>query len=287
MERDVEYRDKTAVVTGAGSGIGQALVLELAARGANVAASDVDAAGLAETEAMAASLGATVVGYELDVADRSAVLSHADDVMSRFGSTDLIFNNAGVAVGASVLDTTWEDLDWLLSINLGGVINGTKAFLPHLIESGGHVVNISSVFGLVGIPFQSAYCTAKFGVRGFTESLREEMLIAGHPVTVHCVHPGGIRTNIARNGRFRASGGEIVPSPGGEFERMARTSPDKAAATILRGVERDKPRILVGPDAYVFAAVPRVIGARYQNLIGRFGRRRDLGIGTAQGVDHG
>jgi NAD(P)-dependent dehydrogenase (short-subunit alcohol dehydrogenase family) len=279
----VKYGDMTAVVTGAGSGIGRALALELAARGATVAASDVDADALEETVSMGGSNPGSVFGYELDVADRSAVLEHAKEVIGRFGSAEMVFNNAGVAVGASLVDMAWEDLDWLLGINLGGVINGTKAFLPHLIEGGGHLVNISSVFGLVGIPFQTAYCTAKFGVRGFTESLREEMLIADHPVTVHCVHPGGIRTNIVRSGRFRSSGGVAAAAPGDEFDRTARTTPAKAATTILAGVERNKPRILVGPDAYVFAAVPRLIGARYQNIVGRIGRRRGASIGADPG----
>ncbi|MCH7787946.1 MAG: SDR family NAD(P)-dependent oxidoreductase [Acidobacteria bacterium] len=279
----MDYRDKTAVVTGAGSGIGRALTLELAGRGANVAASDVDAVGLAKTALLARSCAGAVFDYQLDVADRAAVLAHAEEISERFGSADLVINNAGVAVGASVVDMSWDDLDWLLNINLGGVINGTKAFLPQLIEHGGHLVNISSVFGLVGVPFQSAYCTAKFGVRGFTETLREEMLIADHPVTVHCVHPGGIRTNIARRGRFRAAGGERVASPGDEFDRVARTTPEKAATTILAGVERNKPRILVGRDAYLFAAVPRVIGARYQNLVGKIGRRRGAAITEGSG----
>ncbi len=275
----MDYRDTTAVVTGAGSGIGRALAIELARRGANIAASDIDVEGLGRTASLSSGLTGTIEPYELDVADREAVIAHVDHVTDRFGSVEMVFNNAGVAVGASVLDMSWDDLDWLLGINLMGVINGSKAFLPQLVASGrGRLVNISSIFGLVGVPSQSAYCTAKFGVRGFTETLRQEMLIEGHPVSVHCVHPGGIRTNIVRNGRMSALGAESGPGgaddPVERFERSARHSPERAAEVILRGVERDKPRILIGREAYFVAGVPRVLGGRYQNVIARLARRR-------------
>jgi NAD(P)-dependent dehydrogenase (short-subunit alcohol dehydrogenase family) len=157
-----------------------------------------------------------------------------------------------------------------------GVINGTKAFLPHLIASGdGHLVNLSSVFGLIAPAFNGAYSTAKFGVRGFTEALRQEMLIGGHPVQVHSVHPGGIRTNIARNARVKPSAEAATRGhhPADDFERIARTTPDRAAATILGGVDAGKARILVGPDAYLIAAIPRLLGGRYIDLFGRVGRR--------------
>jgi NAD(P)-dependent dehydrogenase (short-subunit alcohol dehydrogenase family) len=269
----MEYAGKTAVVTGAASGIGRALALELVRRGAQVAVSDIDEAELARTVELAGRQGGDQVrSYALDVADRAAFLAHAEDVARDFGQVNLVVNNAGVAVAATALEMTFDDLDWLLGINLLGVITGSKAFLPHLIASGdGHLVNLSSVFGLVGVPTQSAYCTAKFGVRGFTESLRQEMIIAGHPVTVHCVHPGGVRTNIVRNGRMHTATAD--EDPAGRFERLARTTPEKAAATILRGVDKNAARILVGLDAYVFAAVPRLLGATYEGLAGRLGRR--------------
>jgi NAD(P)-dependent dehydrogenase (short-subunit alcohol dehydrogenase family) len=186
----------------------------------------------------------------------------------------MVINNAGVAVAATVEEMTFEDLDWLLGINLLGVINGSKAFLPHLIRSGdGHLVNLSSVFGLIAPATQSAYyCAAKFAVRGFTESLRQEMLISGLPVSVHCAHPGGIRTNIARNARVAPSIGS-GSSFADDFGRVARTTPERAARVILHGVEAGRPRILIGPDAYLIAATERVIGARYQNLLARLGRR--------------
>jgi short-subunit dehydrogenase len=171
-----------------------------------------------------------------------------------------------------------------MGINFWGVINGSKAFLPHLIASGdGHLVNISSVFGFVGVPSQSAYNAAKFGVRGFTEALRQEMLIARHPVGVHCVHPGGIRTNIARDARSSEPVSDAErEKQAADFARAARTTPEQAAATILRGVDRNKPRILIGPDAYVFDAVPRILGAGYQRIsaaaIRRLGPRLGMNV---------
>src|SRR5579875_2770122 len=276
MAQQINYQGRTAVITGAGSGIGRALSISLARRGANLAISDINSSGLEETVRLCAGSGGKIEPYRLDVADRAAVTAHADEVASTFGAVHLMINNAGVAVAGTIEETTFDDFDWLLGINLMGVINGSKAFLPHLIESGdGHLVNLSSVFGLIAPAFNGAYCTAKFGVRGFTEALRQEMLIAGHPVTVHSVHPGGIRTNIARNARMKPSIQTAAPGedPVRDFDRIARTSPDRAAATILAGVDANKTRILVGPDAYLIAAIPRLLGARYVDLFGRVARR--------------
>jgi NAD(P)-dependent dehydrogenase (short-subunit alcohol dehydrogenase family) len=261
------FADKVVAITGAGSGIGRALALELARRGAHVAVSDVNAANAEETAKLA---GEHARAYPLDVADRAAVLAHADDVVRDFGGVNVVVNNAGVALGATVEEMAFEDYDWLMGVNLGGVVNGTKAFLPHLIASGeGHVVNISSVFGFVGVPTQSAYNAAKFAVRGFTEALREEMLLARHPVAVSCVHPGGIKTNIVRNARS-ISDDQDKAAKG--FERIARTTPEKAALTILRGIERKSARILIGPDAYVIDAIPRVLGSAYQRPLAALAR---------------
>lgn len=275
------YAGATAVVTGAASGIGRALAVELASRGANLALSDVNDSGLAETVSKcehAASGSGKARSYHLDVSDRRAFLAHAGEVVSDFGRVDMVFNNAGVAVTATVEELRWEDFDWLMGINFWGVVHGSKAFLPHLIESGdGYLVNISSVFGFIGVPSQSAYNAAKFAVRGFTEALRGEMVMDRKPVTVCCVHPGGIRTNIARNGRVAPLKEAEKEKIASDFDRIARTSPEKAALTILRGMERKKPRILIGPDAYAIRGMERLLGARYENLVARAARRSPLG----------
>lgn len=260
-----QFAGKVAVITGAGSGIGKALAVELAARGARLALSDLDAARVAETVGLCEILGAETHPYEVDVADRAAVESHADEVRKRFGGVNIVVNNAGVALAAKVVEMNWDDLDWLMAINFWGVAHGTKAFLPHVIESGdGHIVNISSVFGLIGVPTQSAYNAAKFAVRGFTEALRQEMLMDNYPVAVSCVHPGGVRTNIAREARAAPAWNRERAAD--DFDRIARTTPEKAAQVIIRGIERNKPRILVGPDAYVIDTLPRLFGPRYQRI---------------------
>ncbi len=276
----MQYQGKIAVVTGAGSGIGRALAVELASRGARLAVSDVNDTALGETVAMCEKTGAEAHGYHLDVADRAAVLAHADAVTSELGEANLVVNNAGVALMANVEEMSWEDLDWLMGINFWGVVHGTKAFLPHLIASGdGHLVNISSVFGFVGVPSQSAYNAAKFAVRGFTEALRQEMLIAGHAVAVSCVHPGGIKTNIARDARAAR---DLIPQEerSQRFEKAARTTPEKAAQVILRGVDRKSPRILIGADARVFDATARLSGARYQRVVATVVRRAGKRLGV-------
>jgi NAD(P)-dependent dehydrogenase (short-subunit alcohol dehydrogenase family) len=259
------FTDRVAVITGAGSGIGRALALELADLGARLALSDVDEVAVADTAARCEKAGAQARSYRLDVADRAAVTAHADAVAAEFGQVNLVVNNAGVALVATVEEMSYDDLEWIVGVNFWGVVHGTKAFLPHLIASGdGHLVNVSSVFGFVGVPTQAAYNATKFAVRGFTEALRQEMLIDKRPVVVSCVHPGGIRTNIARDARDAT--GTDPHQRAVDFAKIARTSPEDAAKIIIRGIRRNKPRILVGPDAYVFDAVPRLLGARYQRL---------------------
>ncbi len=271
-----DFDGKVVAITGAGSGIGRALALDLADRGARLALSDVDEAAVEETGEDCARLGARARAYQLDVADRDAVFTHADEVAADFGRVNVVVNNAGVALTASVAEMSWADFEWIVGINFWGVAHGTKAFLPHLIASDdGHLVNLSSVFGLVGIPTQSAYNATKFAVRGFTEAMRQEMLLARHPVAVSCVHPGGIRTAIARNAR--AHGDRSASELAGAFDRIARTSPEQAARTIVRGVQRNKARILIGADARGFDALPRVLGARYQGLVASAARRFGLG----------
>ncbi len=257
--------DKVAVITGAGSGIGRALALNLAQRGTALALSDVKSEAVEETAALCKEIGAQAIPYVLDVADRDAVYVHAEDVRGAFGQVNLVINNAGVALTANVEDMSWEDFEWVMNIDFWGVAHGTKAFLPHLIDSGeGHIVNVSSVFGLVGAPTQSAYNAAKFAVRGFSEALRQEMKIAGHPVGVSCVHPGGIRTNISRDARGISAADHDKFNA--TFERYSRTTPEQAATAILRGVQRNSAKILIGPDAYAYDMAPRLLGGQYQDL---------------------
>jgi NADP-dependent 3-hydroxy acid dehydrogenase YdfG len=262
------FAGKVAVVTGAGSGIGQALAVELARSGAKLAISDVDTEGLAQTEERLKAIGTPVKTDRLDVTEREAFLAYADAVNEHFGKVNQIYNNAGVAFTGDIEVSQFEDIERVMDVDFWGVVNGTKAFLPHLIASGdGHVINISSVFGLFAVPGQAAYCSAKFAVRGFTEALRQEMVLAGHPVGVTTVHPGGVKTAIARNATA-AEGldhGELANL----FEkRLARTSPQQAARTILDAVRKNKARVLVGLDAEVLDALVRLTGSRYQQLFG-------------------
>ncbi len=261
------FKDKVAVVTGAGSGIGQALALALARQGAELAISDIHEHNVAETAAQCAALGAKVQHFRLDVGKREAIYAHADEVAKNFGRVNLVINNAGVAVNATVRELSDADFEWLMDINFWGVIHGTRAFLPHLTASGdGHVVNISSIFGMIGVPKQSAYNAAKFAVRGFTEALRQEMMIERAPVGVSCVHPGGVRTNIAKAARKGAS--DANRDLGVLFEKLAKTTPAKAADIILAGVKRNEARIFVGADAKLLDFMQRVLGSAYQKIIG-------------------
>lgn len=273
------YAGKVAAITGAGSGIGRALAVELARRGAALALSDIDEEGLAETVARCESRGATVTSQRLDVADRAAVEAWADTVVEDHGTVNLVFNNAGVALGATVEGESYEDFEWLMSINFWGVVYGTKAFLPHLKDAGdGHIVNISSVFGLVSIPSQSAYNAAKFGVRGFTDALRMELEIADCGVSSTTVHPGGIKTNIARNARLGDGLDAVGQDPEAarrDFERLFITSPEAAATRIVRAVQLNKRRALVGPDAVALDLLARLPPGLSQRLIAAgAGRRR-------------
>jgi NAD(P)-dependent dehydrogenase (short-subunit alcohol dehydrogenase family) len=274
-----ELQGKVVAVTGAASGIGRALAVELAGRGSQLAISDIDEDGLAETARRAGAKGATVTSQRLDVADRSAMFAWAEQVVADHGRANVIVNNAGVALGAPVADMALEDFEWLMGINFWGVVHGTQAFLPHLVAAGeGHIVNVSSVFGLVGIPTQSAYNAAKFGVRGFTEALRMELDLAANGVSASSVHPGGIKTNIARNARISAGSGMRVEDLEEGRRRMEKafiTSPEKAAKVIVRGIERNQRRVLIGPDAHVFNLLGRLPASVAQRLIG-LGAKRQL-----------
>ncbi len=265
------FSGNVCVVTGAGSGIGRALALELALRGARLALSDIDAAALSQTVAMVSANAAEVTGEQLDVADRAAVFAHAEAVRERFGAVDTVFNNAGVALAGDVAQLRIEDFQWLMDINFWGVVHGSQAFLPALVDSGrGRLVNISSVFGLIAVPGQGAYNAAKFAVRGFTEGLRQEQLMAGSGVCVSCVLPGGVRTNIARSARTYT--GESAQQRDAAFTKLARTSATRAAQIIVRGAMRGDARILVGVDARIIDAVTRVLGPGYQQLVYRLAK---------------
>lgn len=270
------FEHKVAAITGAASGIGRALALELASRGAHLALCDLDEEGLAETARMLqVHRGCTVTTEVLDVSDRDAVEAWAGSVAAHHGRVNLVFNNAGVAHVGTVMDTPIEDLQWLMGINFWGVVYGTKAFLPHLMETGdGHVVNISSIFGIIGIPNQSAYNAAKFAVRGYTEALRLELDALARGVSATSVHPGGIATNIARSSRLTEHFAARKLALDTSFDKLARTSPQRAATVILSAVRRDARRVLVGPDAYAIDALQRFAPAAYQMLVGRFASRR-------------
>ncbi|MCK0173133.1 SDR family oxidoreductase [Mycolicibacterium sp. F2034L] len=263
------FAGKVAVVTGAGSGIGQALAVELARSGASVAISDVDTDGLAETEQRLKAIGASVKADRIDVTEREAFLLYADEVRNHFGKVNQIYNNAGIAFTGDIEVTQFKDIERVMDVDFWGVVNGTKAFLPHLIESGdGHVINVSSVFGLFSVPGQAAYNAAKFAVRGFTEALNQEMAAAGRPVKVTTVHPGGIKTAIARNATA-AEGLEPEQLAKLFDKKLAKTSPETAAKVILDGVRKNKSRVLIGNDAKALDAVIRIVGPHYQRLFTR------------------
>ena len=262
------FRDTVAVITGAGSGIGRELALGLAGEGCRLALSDLDTDGLEETARLARERGKDVLTVVFDVADRERMYAFANEVIGRFGRVDILVNNAGVSVVDTVADLTWPDLEWIVNINLWGVIYGVKAFLPHLLKSPrGHIVNMSSMFGLVGIPSQSAYCLTKFAVRGFSESLRQEL--RDTKLSVTCVHPGVVRTNILRNSRFHKTvmGNTDHDLANKQFDRASWISPAKAAAVILKAVKKKKKRVLVGPDAFGADFLARLLPAAYDGLL--------------------
>ena len=266
-----DFQNKVAVITGAGSGIGRALARDLAAAGARLALSDVNQVGLQET-ADSLGLGSDrLITEAFDVADRDAFYAFAERVTGHFGAAHLVFNNAGVALGATVEDMSYEDFEWLMGINFWGVVHGTKAFLPHLKAAGdGHIVNVSSVFGLIGVPTQSAYNASKFAVRGFTEALRQELEMEGGRVSCTSVHPGGIKTNIARNARMGAGVEKItgdVDKARRDFEKMFRTTPEEASQTILEGVKGNKRRVLIGSDARAIDSMQRLMPTAYQRIM--------------------
>ena len=257
---------KLAVITGAASGIGRALAVQLAERGADLALADIDADGLEETAASVTGVECTT--HVVDVADRPAMEAFASQVVAQHGRVDLLINNAGVTLVSTAEGCAYEDFEWIMNVNFWGVVHGTKSFLPHLRKAReAHIVNVSSLFGLMSMPLQSTYNATKFAVRGFTEALKMEL--AGSGIGVSSVHPGGVSTAIAENARIGAD----VPFVTREklvknFERKAITSPEQAAAIIIRGIERERRRVLVGRDARWLDRVVRLLPGRYERLLG-------------------
>lgn len=264
---------KIAVITGAGSGIGRALALQLNREGCELFLSDINTDALNETIAMLPRKDVPVDGQLLDVASKEGMHAWAERIGNSKGHVDIVINNAGVALMAMVEDSNYTDLEWLMGINFWGVVYGTQAFLPLLRNSTqGHLVNLSSVFGLIGVPTQSAYNAAKFAVRGYTEALRQEM--AGTNVHVCCVHPGGIKTNIARLAR----GGDSALTPeerGREFEKLAKTTPEVAAQKIISAIEKRKKRLLIGLDAVVISLISRLFPVNYTRFMLALGNPRN------------
>lgn len=261
-----------AVVTGAGSGIGRALALELSLRGVRgLALADVNERGLAHTEVLASRQGVRVTTHLVDVSNAERVAQFAREVRSEHGGASFLVNNAGVALGGTFEEYSLNDIEWLMGINFWGVVYGCHAFLPMLRQQpSAHVVNVSSIFGILAPPTQTAYSASKFAVRGFSEALRHEL--SGSNVHLSVVHPGGIKTNIARSARV-ASHSKVSPDEALKqavnFERSFITSPQGAALTILEGVERNAARILVGPDAKFVDSIVRFLPGTYWNVLER------------------
>ncbi|GAC70781.1 SDR family NAD(P)-dependent oxidoreductase [Gordonia soli] len=264
-----DFRNKVVVITGAGSGMGRDLAVKLGARGAKIAISDVDPEGLKTTEDLVRAAGGEVHAQILNVAEREAVLEYADTVATHFGTVNVVFNNAGIAHHGEIEQTDFKTFERVMDVDYWGVVNGTKAFLPYVIASGdGHIVNTSSLFGLLAEPGQAAYNSAKFAVRGFTEALNQEMIIAKHPVKVTSVHPGGIKTAIARNAT--TSGAHEQKKTAELFDKyLARMSSEKAADVIINGVQKNRARILVGADAKFLDIWVRLVASKYQGVSAR------------------
>ena len=262
---------QVAAITGAASGIGRYLAINLADEGCPVAIADVDQDGLQETARMIEDRPVKVTTHMVDVADREQVYQFAEDVVAQHGKANIIINNAGVSLATNLEEAAYEDFEWLLGINLWGVIYGSKAFLPYLKQQPeGRIVNISSVHGLFTNPGVGPYSTSKFAVRGFTQTLRQELKDTS--VSVSCVHPGGIDTNIVLNARFPLSDNpeKDREEANKDFNKfIVRTTADKAARIIISGIKKKKKRILVGYDAHVFAFLERMFPNMWQTLMGK------------------
>ena len=266
--RVLNLKDRVAVITGAGSGIGRATALSLARRGCHLALADINEAGLAQTQALALSAGVRATRHRLDVASREGVAALPAEILTAYGRVDLLVNNAGVALGGTFEQLSEADFDWLMEINFHGVVRMTRAFLPLLRASDdARIVNVSSVFGLISPPGQCAYAASKFAVRGFSNALRLEL--ADTRVGVSVVHPGGVATAIARNARVS----QDVPAEEMRrrlqlAEKLLRLPPEKAGEIIVRGIEKRRARILVGRDAVIISLIERLLPVNYWRVLG-------------------
>lgn len=269
---------KVVVITGAGSGIGRALAILLARKACRLALADINEAGLQETKEACEQFPAEVVATLVDLSNREAVYQWAKDTHATFGEVNLVVNNAGVSLTGTAEDLDYVQFEWLMSINFWGVVYGTKAFLPYLKQAKeAHLVNISSVFGIIAFPASSAYNASKFAVRGFTETLREELMIEKSHVKVTCVHPGGIQTNIAYGGRVISNpkwGIHDSQHAGREFAKVAKTTPEQAADAIVRAVILERGRLLIGMDAKILDLLQRFLPVVYQKLLAHIWRKR-------------
>ena len=269
-------RGGVAVITGAASGIGAALAVDLARRGMHLALVDLDAAGLESTAAQARTAGVTVSTHAMDVADHAAVAALPAAVLATHGHVTALVNNAGVAIGGLFEQVDAVDFDWLMDINFGATVRLTRAFLPLLArESAAQLVNVSSIFGIIAPPAQTAYSASKFAVRGFSESLRHELEMAGSPVGVTIVHPGGVRTSISENARLaKGLDAADVARERANWRSLLALAPEKAAEIIAVAIERREPRVLVGRDAKAAALVQRLFPVTYWKHVARDIARR-------------
>jgi short-subunit dehydrogenase len=268
-----QFPGSAAAITGAASGIGRALAFELAARGCDVALADLDEPGLqAAAKEIAATYGRRAAIHRVDVADPQQIQDFASSAIAEFPALNILINNAGVALLGQFDEFDLSQMAWLMDINFWGVVRGTRAFMPHLqSRPQAHIVNISSIFGIIAPAGQSAYAASKFAVRGFSESLRHELATNKSSVRLSVVHPGGVKTNIARKARAGAHLRESVSEKelGDRFEQLARTTPESAAQRIVRGIERNDPRILIGSDARLLDLFQRLRPATYWALLAR------------------
>lgn len=264
------FNGKIAVITGAASGIGRELALQLSGEGAVIAAADYDKKALAETVKMIKESGGEAAAFTVDISDGKQVAKFASDIKKKYGSIDILINNAGVTLFGKFEELKQKDFEWIVNINLWGAIYMCREFLPEIKEKrDSYLVNVASIFGVIGVGNQSAYCATKFGLRGFTEALQDEL--HAFPVNVISVLPGGIKTNIARNARFIKNGALIKDTEKlvRRFDKVSKTTASEAAAAIIAGMKKKKARIRIGSDARLLDRLQRLLPVRYNRIIAK------------------